>query len=113
MDKLLGKLLLLAAVLGFGILYGVSMSSDGIERIRGPFGEPESEQVMEGWSIAEYAGKMDPLDGRKETVTPAQPIHSVSDSLTAKLFDKIGSLLHMLAEQLIRLLVSIGEAILS
>ena len=115
-----GKLLLFLFVLAFGIFYGISLTSDGIEEIHGPLGDV-TESTIEDTNAADSPSKhtmkttQEDIGTQNEQLSGAEikPVSPASHSLLTKLLDKLGSLLNLLADRLIRLIVKLGEAILS
>lgn len=108
----MGKLFLLLAVLGVGIFYGISLSKDGIEQIHGPLAYTEAEPEPENHVTAEAMAE--PHSTTKVATPGAESSYkSGSDSLIMRLLNKLGGLIRLLADGIIRILVSLGEAVLS
>jgi hypothetical protein len=115
------KLLLLIGVLVFGVFYGISLSNSGIEEIYGPIegearaGVAAAEQDEAPFQAEDKQGAAEEksLQSEPESNMNIEPIQPVSNSTLSLLLDKIGSLLNLLADHLIRLIVKLGEAVLS
>ncbi len=118
MGNALGRIILLLGVLVFGICYGITLSSSGIEQVYGPI-DPDAATQSAGAddrAASTDSGQPDQETDEEQGMLPAQPITPVtpsSDSLFLKLLDKLGSLLNLLADYLIRLIVKLGETVLS
>lgn len=123
MDRLLSKLLLLIIVLGIGIAYGISITRDGIESVNGPLGHTAGAAagMQAETSVHEQADAerepaitdMDEVSRLPETGPQVNPVRPNSDSMLSRIFHKTGSLIHLVADHLIRFVIGIGEALLS
>ncbi len=119
MANALGRLLLLAGVLAFGIFFGISLASSGIEQIHGPLTasstKPDtiSEEQVEKEALEEPGHALNPQQRDALSASQIEPVRPVSGSLLSKIFDKLGSLLNLLADYFIRLIVKLGETVLS
>lgn len=117
-----GKLLLLVGVLVFGVFYGISLSNSGIEEIYGPIGgearggiaaAAQDDAPSQAEDRQEAAEEEHGLHSEPISSMNIEPVQPVSNSTLSLLLDKIGSLLNLLADHLIRLIVKLGEAVLS
>jgi hypothetical protein len=106
-NSFLGRMLVFALVLALGIFIGVDQAEKGIHEIHGPF---PSQPAVETVAVIEPGVKKESSSLNQvdtQIVVPKQ----VNESGLSRLFSKIGSLLHLLADHLIRFLVGIGESI--
>lgn len=118
-------MLLLVVVLVVGVFYGISITKEGIGRIHGPLdGAVEAEDAPDRWLEADAgdAGGRGPVAGAKDNgqeqpegleTDPYGKPASATDSALSRLAGKAGELARLLADGLIRLLVGLGDAVLS
>ena len=111
-DNVVGKLLLLLVVLGIGVFFGVGISRDGMEQTQGL--DASEQQKKAEVTVDNIKDEMAVTAAADEAaasiVTRELP---TSETFIMRLLGKLGSLLQLLAEGLIRLLVGLGEAVLS
>lgn len=121
MDKWLGKTGVLLFVLAFGVFYGIDTANRGIERVHGPLPDSavsSAEQRAEPAAAEELGVVMDHrerMNALREQgdEQAAAPPPEVSLSPFSKILSWIGSALHALADRLIRLVVELGESLLT
>lgn len=132
MDKWLAKAGLLLFVLAFGVFYGVDTANRGIERTYGPMadsappllereGDPAARERL--GVVMDHRERMSGLEQNgtqteAQTEEPSGALSSgaqyeISQSAFSRLLGWIGSLLHALADGLIRLVVDLGESLLT
>lgn len=125
MDRWAGRVLLLVVVLIIGVFYGISITRDGIAGVYGPQdgatepgesyewrSEPESGQT--GGAREDdgtYAGEDE--SGTQEEGKTRRGRASKPDTAISRVAGKAGDLIRLLADGLIRLLVWLGDAVLS
>jgi len=125
MGRQAARLLLLSLALAFGVVYGVTVTREGLERVYGPLGFG-AEMPDEAAHIRAGAAGRTPADGESgnrldaEWRAPAEEAKQADREPDrtnlapgARIAGKAGDLLRLLADGLIRLVVRLGEAVLS
>lgn len=118
-------MLLLFAVLVVGVFYGISITKEGIGRIHGPLdGEAASDESpaqragpdpvrADGWAEADDGDLRQTEEEGTEKKRMAQRSKPAPETAISRLAGKAGELAGLLADGLIRLLVWLGDAVLS
>lgn len=108
MDRWLGKTFVLLLVLGIGIFYGITISKEGIEHIHGPLPDEALDD-----SAAVEAEVLPAASDQPSVQRMPAAVQSEPETLLMRLVHKLSGLLRLLADGLIRILVGLGEAVLS
>lgn len=127
MGRQAGRMLTLVFVLVLGVFYGISVSREGIGQVYGPLefeeaaaaeeeriGTAERDDGFPPWEEAAGSGAGEAVAA--EPAPPDEPaLHGGRTGETAmnRIAGKAGDLLRLLADGLIRLMVGLGEAVLS
>jgi len=112
------KLLIFAAVVGFAVLYGMELSSKGIENVNGPWDNRTLSTIGQAsadegdWTLPAQtknptASKLPVLDRGEEIIIPRPNREPIVDRVS----DKTANVLHDLSRHGIRLVVSIFDSL--
>lgn len=121
MNKVFVRFIILVLVLIIGVFYGMDLAQKGIEQVYGPLASAdqaadEQQGTTDGQASDAQQAQPEVIDYREQQAPSDQSKrrsdYNAGSSTLGYVFRAAGSMIHAVADSMLRLLVKIGETVL-